>query len=558
MSTTKPILPGSIVAGGEPSFEGTRSLHLQDPLAQTVLHYLLDLAHQMGAELPPDLFSSHNTLRIQLLLDPTDLRYFIATQKSSITSAQPPLILLHQDTILLDEQDRGRCHLSLIQDGESVALSWSLDESHSKKRPPLGPSQLIPTTSLGPSPYVIPSSPLTQGAIRAIYAAQDPGGWGTDAIGRPTFEHERRDGTIIFSIEDADTTSPSELIASLIGSLNVETADIFLILLARIAELDSPADETFLISLDELAKERGVYSRSGSREALLEDLHQHVLSLTRIRLSMVWTDYEQKGHAKIRFGADQPDHLLHLVDILSQKPGTKKRGYSIRPGQALAHFLKRDGLRWLTPFSKVLLQLNPHKQSLAKRIGTYLSLIAPIAHYKGQTPSVSLRKVLEFCAERPQPGRHRRTVDRVISAYQTLQDIGLLAQIPDLEPTDKRSGYFDRWLDLPRVIVLHPHLQNVLSAAPSAQSGPRILFDEPADENEPTQLTLKLPETTAQSFVEKPQLITDLQRKLKLSSQSLLAQQLECSARSLRRYINGTRPVPAPLASVMADLWNGS
>ena len=102
-----------------------------------------------------------------------------------------------------------------------------------------------------------------------------------------------------------------------------------------------------------------------------------------------------------------------------------------------------------------------------KKTGTYWALIGTIAGKKGQPPRATIRTFLAFCGEEPNWERPGRTVDAVIEAHQRLQEIGLLDELPALEPPNRHKGFFRGWLDTPVSVRLSEDIWKI-SQAPIA------------------------------------------------------------------------------------------
>src|SRR5512137_1121700 len=147
----------------------------------------------------------------------------------------------------------------------------------------------------------VPISPVIHSALRAIYAGGPKSHWLSDTYGRPFYRYETHAGNIRFFFapppDFANRFHPtiamhytprlgfiySGSLRNVVKSLSVETADVFLILMSRIAELKDPMKGIARISLEEIAQLRGVRLRHGSTQNLYEDFKQEVLRLADIR-----------------------------------------------------------------------------------------------------------------------------------------------------------------------------------------------------------------------------------------------------------------------------------
>lgn len=237
-----------------------------------------------------------------------------------------------------------------------------------------------------PAPAVlpIPVNPIMYAALRAIYAAGSRYSWKTDSFGRPHFSYKSRDGHInLFCELPANNYLPWQVpakglpvfhrhflgprwgfihagrVREAVADVSVETADVFLILMAKIAKLANPADIA-RIRLDEIAEQRGVKIRHGSSLNLYNDFKKDIVRLADLRLTIKWRDYKNNG--TLSYGTERPDRLLDIVDLKYQKKKTLPV-YEFRCGQAMTRFLNPQGLRWIGYYSKSLLQLSPYHES---------------------------------------------------------------------------------------------------------------------------------------------------------------------------------------------------
>ncbi len=157
----------------------------------------------------------------------------------------------------------------------------------------------------------VPTNPVIMATLRAIYAGGSNNRWQSDSYGRPFYPHKARDGRIcLFFDSPPDFKSRfhpyyiatprmdfvyTGKIRQIVSGLSVETADIFLILMSRIAGLSNPVNGIARIGLEEIAKLRGVNLRHGRSRTLFEDFRQEVLRLSDMRLTMLWKDYRGGG-----------------------------------------------------------------------------------------------------------------------------------------------------------------------------------------------------------------------------------------------------------------------
>ncbi len=424
------------------------------------------------------------------------------------------------------------------------------------------------TTGLGrkhggrPAPnrgeLAIPANPVIMATLRAIYAGGSRDRWRSDSYGRPYYRHEARDGSVsLFFDSPPDFKSRfhpyyiatprmdfvySGKLRQIVSRLSVETADVFLILMSRIAGLTDPVNGVARIGLEEIAKLRGVNLRRGRSRTLFEDFRQEVLRLADMRLILSWKDY--RGGGTVVLGRERPDRLLDILDMEHEKAGRTWTAFRFRCGQALSHFLDPEGLRWVGYYSRSLLRLNPYTDAFTKKLGTYWIMLGIIAGKKGRQPAATPRTILDFCGEAIHGQTPGRTVDAFIRAHERLADIGVLESLPVLEPPDRGRGYFGEWLDRPLTIRLSGQLWRIRET-PGEGFAARRRRKREADDPSPS---------TARELQANPSLIRRLRAERRLR-QDELAGSLGVTRQTLSGYERGLRPLPEDKAIVLLDIW---
>ncbi|HTZ39257.1 MAG TPA: helix-turn-helix domain-containing protein [Syntrophales bacterium] len=407
----------------------------------------------------------------------------------------------------------------------------------------------------------VPTNPVIMATLRAIYAGGSKNRWQSDSYGRPFYRHEARDGRIsLFFDSPPDFKSRfhpyyiatprmdfvySGKLRQIVSNLSVETADIFLILMSRIAGLANPVNGVARISLEEIAKLRGVNLRHGRSRTLFEDFRQEVLRLSDMRLTLLWKDY--RGGGMVSLGRERPDRLLDILDMEHEKDGRTWMAFRFRCGQALSHFLDPEGLRWIGYYSRSLLRLNPYTSAFTKKLGTYWIMLGIIAGKKGQQPAATPRTILDFCSEAIHGQAPGRTVDAFIRSHEELADIGVLDTLPVLEPPDRGRGYFAEWLDRPLTVKLSDHLWRI-------RETPRTRFSA---KRRRKREALDFMPSTARELQANPSLIRQLRAEQRLRQEEL-ASSLGVTRQTLSGYERGLRPLPEDKAIVLLDLWQRS
>jgi len=415
----------------------------------------------------------------------------------------------------------------------------------------------------------VPVSPVIHAALRAIYAGGSKSRWMSDSYGRPLYKYETRSGHItFFCVPPPDFTSrfhPSIAIyytprlhfihsgslRYLVRNLSVETADIFLILMSRIVALDDPRKEIARISMEDIAKLRGVRIRHGSSQKLYEDFKAEVLRLADLRLTMGWRDYKTGG--EVIFGRERPDRLLDILDIEYKIRGNTWTAFRFRCGQALSHFLDPEGLFWIGYYSRYLLRLSPYHDAFTKKLGTYWIMVGTVAGKKGLLPRATPRTIMDFCGEEVNWRNPGQTVDAFIASHQRLQDLGVLVNMPALEPPTRTRGYFVDWLETPLMVKLSEDLWQI---RPSTGAGRlKSLAKKAAIKGifaEQTRSEI-IPETVKDLRANQP--LIKRFRTDHAVHQAELAKALGISRQTLSNYERGLHSIPEDKALKILRFW---
>lgn len=426
-----------------------------------------------------------------------------------------------------------------------------------KKKSPLIPVERLP----------IPTNPVVYATLRALYAGGADFRWTSDSYGQPYYRYESRDGYINIFCDTPYKDNlflPKEflqkaadlqklylnprwnfiyagIIRDTVRKLSVETADVFLILMSKIARLPNPGYDIARISLGEIAQHRGVKIRHGSRQKLAEDLKQEVLRLSDLRVTMAWRDYRHSGIMTL--GRDRPDRLLDIVDVNYKRGKEEWTSFGFRCGQTLAAFLNPGGLRWIGYYSKAILRLDPYHEAFTKKLGTYWIMIGITAGKRGTYPRATPRTILDFCGEKANLRNPGKTVDNFIKGHNRLQEIGVLEDISALEPPARNKGYFEKWLGTPLSIKLSPQLWKVAA-------GKKLSSDR---KNYHRALYPAIPETTLE-LQNNPKSVKQFRDKYGLC-QNELARVLGITRQTLSCYERGMNALPEKTAALILKLW---
>ena len=415
----------------------------------------------------------------------------------------------------------------------------------------------------------IPISPAIHSALRAIYAGGPESSWASNLYGRPLYNYTTRAGYIMFFFAPppdfgnrfhptiAMHYTPrlgfiySGSLRNIVRSLSVETADVFLILMSRIAELQDPKRGIAQISLEEIAQLRGVRLRHGSTKNLYDDFKQEVLRLADMRLTMSWRDYKTGG--EVTFGKDRPDRLLDILDIEYKHEGQKWTSFRFRCGQALSHFLDPEGLFWIGYYSKSLLHLSPYHDALTKKLGTYWIFVGTVAEKKGMIARATPKTILDFCGEKINWRHPGQTVDAFIEAHQRLEDLGVIESIPVLEPMARSRGYFKDWLNTALTVKLSEDLWRIANAKERAKLPLRRKRPVSKKKYRQESPSRDIPKT-AESLMANQAIIRQFRADYYFRQEEL-AKALDVTRQTLSNYERGLHPLPEDKAIRILKIW---
>lgn len=406
----------------------------------------------------------------------------------------------------------------------------------------------------------MPTNPVIMAALRALYAGGPQNRWRPDSLGRPYYRYDARDGNItIFFKPPPDFGSRFDLSKALyytprlafihsgslraaVQEMSVETADIFLILMACIARLRDPARDIARISLEEIARFRGVALRHGSSRNLYEDFKREILCLSDLCLTMNWRDYA--GGGSIAYGKQIPDRLLDIVDVEYKRGRDNWTALRFRCGQALSHFLSPDGLRWVGYYSRSLLELNPYQEAFTKKLGTYWTMVGVVAGKKGRPARATPGTILDFCGEEIHWRNPGQTVDAFFRGLDRLAEIGVISDAQITEPPNRIKGYFREWLELPITVTLSDKIWSIRDKAKKIAHAGRKM----------QQVTAAIMPGSAGDLIGNPRLIRQFRADYYLH-QAELAHALNISRQTLSRYERGLRDLPEDKAFKIIQIW---
>jgi DNA-binding XRE family transcriptional regulator len=399
--------------------------------------------------------------------------------------------------------------------------------------------------------------------LRAIYAGGPASRWSSDAGGFPYYKYSARDGEVTFffsppaGIESRYHPSIAMYYAprlrfvysgsyrEAVHNMSVETADVFLILMSRIADLRDPSRDIARISLEEIADMRGVHIRHGSTQTLYSKFREEIHRLADLRLRIAWKDYSRDR--TVLFGSDLPDRLLDIVDTECTKGRRAWTSFRYRCGQSLSHFLRPEGLRWIGYYSRSLLRLNPYREAFIKKVGTYWTLLGIISGKKGKMPRATPHSILDFCSEEIRWRNPGQTLDSFFRAHDRLSEIGVLEEADLTEPLNRIKGYFREWLNTPLSVKLSEELWKIAAK----HNMPLSVPDLPRNKRQSDRLPA--PECL-ESILRDPSLIKQF-RSYYYLRQEPLAKSIGITRQTLSNYERGLNPIPGSTAHKIMHIW---
>jgi hypothetical protein len=315
-----------------------------------------------------------------------------------------------------------------------------------------------------------PLNPVSSTALAAIHSGGKEPTWKSDSDGKPFYKVRKKGYHVIITFESMPNEGDvNEALWDLVGELSVETGDVFFILLKKLMDLGDPKSQTACIRPEDLAKYRGVHHRHGSIKKLHEALKEQVLLIAKLRLTMVWkytvtekdpvTGKYTVKEKTLTFGKDSPEPLIDIVDWQYEVNGKTWVFFELRPGHALTHFLTRR--RWAGYYSPALLKLNPREEAVTKKVGGFWLTRGEVSAKYGYIAKASIRTLLIGCGLSLKPKRPDKAVEALKRAHRKLLEMGVLDEVSDLEPDERRKGYFQRWLNKKMRVKLNPSLFEV-------------------------------------------------------------------------------------------------
>lgn len=406
-----------------------------------------------------------------------------------------------------------------------------------------------------------PVSPVIHATLRAIYAGGPKSRWQSDNFGRPFHPYETKAGNITFFCEPPPDYSRrfhptiaiyytprlgfiySGSLRNTVRHLSVESADVFLMLMSYIAQLDDPRTGIARITLEEMAGIRNVRIRHGGSKNLYIDLKQEVLRLADLRLSMTWKDYRTGG--MVTFGKERPDRLLDILDVEYRQQESTWTAFRFRCGQALSHFLNVEGLFWIGYYSKALLHLSPYHEAFTKKLGTYWTLIGTVAGKKGALPRATPRSILDFCGDDVNWRNPGHTVDAFFNAHERLMEIGIIEDDDLQEPISRTRGYMTEWIETPITVKLSEKLWKMAKriSAKKVKGPVKELIRRKKESIESACVP-----RDASVLMANPVILKKLRSCFYLRQEDL-AKALGITRQTLSRYERGVYEIPVPCAA---------
>jgi DNA-binding XRE family transcriptional regulator len=160
---------------------------------------------------------------------------------------------------------------------------------------------------------------------------------------------------------------------------------------------------------------------------------------------------------------------------------------------------------------------------------------------------------MDFCGEEVNWRNPGQTVDAFIASHQRLQDLGVLVNMPALEPPTRTRGYFVDWLETPLMVKLSEDLWQI---RPSTGAGRlKSLAKKAAIKGifaEQTRSEI-IPETVKDLRANQP--LIKRFRTDHAVHQAELAKALGISRQTLSNYERGLHSIPEDKALKILRFW---
>jgi DNA-binding XRE family transcriptional regulator len=201
-----------------------------------------------------------------------------------------------------------------------------------------------------------------------------------------------------------------------------------------------------------------------------------------------------------------------------------------------------------------LLHLSPYHDALTKKLGTYWIIVGTIAEKKGALPRATPQTILDFCGEEINWSHPGQTVDSFIEAHQRLEDLGVIENIPVLEPVMRSRGYFKEWLNTALTVKLSDDLWQIADVKERAKLPFRRRRPVPKKKYRQESPSRDIPKT-ADDLMSNQKIIRQFRADHYLR-QAELAKALGVTRQTLSNYERGLHPLPEEKAIRIIQMWH--
>jgi DNA-binding XRE family transcriptional regulator len=177
-------------------------------------------------------------------------------------------------------------------------------------------------------------------------------------------------------------------------------------------------------------------------------------------------------------------------------------------------------------------------------------MVGTVSQRKGLLPRANPKTILDFCGEEINWRNPGQTVDAFVEGHNRLQELGVLDNIPHMEPYSRRKGYFKEWLDSTLSIMLSDRLLGSMPAKKVAHVK-RIAREQIRSNS----LIGKASPIRAEDLVNDQSLIKRYRNNLGIN-QIEMARALQITRQTLSNYERSLHLIPMEKAEILISMFS--
>jgi len=310
----------------------------------------------------------------------------------------------------------------------------------------------------------VPNDLTSHGAVRSFQKAGD-GRWATGPDGYPYDQHAGKDWGLSYFLSPEDTPSTDEA-AALVGGMNDETADVYMIASAQwlANHQRDPKGSLAYLAVDQVLEQRGTAKakhggyRSEDRARVAEHMR---------RIGAVWVEgngipgYERnpkgKGSRRVTRRLRGKLLIVSTVDTQETLEGEPRPvGYFYRLGDWARSLTGDEGAPQLAKMMQTVIALDWKHAKYPKRLGYFLTWrFRTCARERSYAQTLTVIKLLEGAGLEVPANNPQRFRELVEAGLADLKHAGVIGDWRyTAEPTLPKYKWLERWLtEWPLVIT---------------------------------------------------------------------------------------------------------